>query len=138
MKNKIFVLLAVAISTVFAAKTVVKSPGDQLIKFHEMEEAHKLDWFGFMRRNNDAKSMLLEQQKKDWVAFRKGQIKSLEGLTDLSQINTHLKSELRSAIALHEKHVAAWEKWATTHHEEAKKLAAKHRDQLEAFKKTLK
>lgn len=133
---KKFNLIAGLLITVLVSTnlTFAESQADKLIRFHNLELKHELEWSNFHKSKILNSKALKNQIKRDWVNFRNNDIKKLSNI-NLAQESKEafFKQKLDDALALHKKHMNKWAILMKKETETARALSEKQFAEIAKF-----
>lgn len=127
--KKLLLLLAFVPSAIFGANKAA----EEVIKFMQMEQAHKKAWIDYKKANFGAKMDLVLKHKDQWFELEEKFIKKLgEG----DHAKTVLGDQLSAMVQLHEKQNKEWADMCMSNMKKATEIAKKESAEINAFKKT--
>lgn len=132
--NKICMVLILALSI---GQLYAESAADSLVKFHNLEESHKIDWVNFKTERAQKQAKIIKEEIKNWAKFLKKYSEYDAKNKDCTpqSIEKHMTDKLQDSIALYKKHTMACRNLMEKESKEARELADRHDKELMEFEK---
>lgn len=144
MKNITYLLLlsaafAGSINAMEKETAVQGDPFDQMIEFKELKKKHKVEWLNFMADSASQKYKLLADHATKTFDFKIAKVKEWKNFTSTDMnARTELKRKnLLEAVKFHDEQAKQMSDFCMKKFEEARKIAQKHKEEMNAFKQKI-